>query len=148
MRFDEFVESHGLAVSPVNRFDGFLVEVRVPPGWVPFDSAVGVRVWACRDDPCLKEFRALGPAGASGGIQGLLAMQITHELGTIDSASQSRILTDRQQTLIAQLTVTARHDSPVDRSRIWLTVRAGAAPASAPAGDRGVVPVSTTRAGH
>jgi hypothetical protein len=187
MRFDEFVESHGLAVSPVNRFDGFLVEVRVPPGWEPFDSAVGVRVWACRDDPCLKEFcanavltmhrvkaaldpaevftmlveqqlqsvpgcrevrREFGPAGASGGIHGYLAMQITHELGIIDSASQSRILTDRQQTLIAQLTVTARHDSPVDRSRIWLTVRAGAAPASAPAGDRGVVPVSTTRAGH
>jgi hypothetical protein len=187
MRFDDFVKKHGLAVSPVNRFAGFIVEVGVPPGWEPFDSAAGVRVWACRDDPCIKEFcanavltmhrveapldpaevftmladqqlqsapgcrelrRELGPAGKSVGVQGLLAMQITHGLGAIDSASQSRIITAGQETMIVQLTVTARHDSPVSRAQIWLTVRPGAMAASASAGYRGVVPVITTREGH
>ncbi|BBU23410.1 hypothetical protein [Mycobacterium xenopi] len=186
MRFDEFTEKHGLVVSPVNRFAGFLVEVGAPKGWEPFDSAPGVRVWACRDDPCIDVFcanavltmhrvkapldpaevftmlseqqlqsapgchevrRELGPAGESGGIQGLLAMQITHELGAIDSASESRIITAGQETLIAQLTVTALHDSPVDRAHIRLTVRPGAAAGPAPAGYRGVVPVITTREG-
>ncbi|EUA54619.1 hypothetical protein I553_1328 [Mycobacterium xenopi 4042] len=41
MRFDEFTEKHGLVVSPVNRFAGFLVEVGAPKGWEPFDSAPG-----------------------------------------------------------------------------------------------------------
>jgi hypothetical protein len=187
MRFDEFIEKHGLAVSPVNQFAGFIVEVGVPPGWEPFDSAVGVRVWACRNDPCIDVFcanavltmhrvetpldpadvftmlaeqqlqsapacrelrRELGPAGESVGVEGFLAMQITHELGTIDSASQSRIIPAGQETMIAQLTVTARHDSPVDRAHIWLTVRPGAAAGPASAGYRGVVPVITTRDGH
>ena len=75
-------------------------------------------------------------------------MQITHELGTIDSASQTRIITAGQETLIAQLTVTALHDSPVDRAHIWLTVRPGATAAPASAGYRGVVPVTTTRDRH
>lgn len=44
MRFDEYTEKHGLAVSPVERFAGLVVEVGVPRGWEPFDSAVGVRV--------------------------------------------------------------------------------------------------------
>jgi hypothetical protein len=58
MRFDEYVEKHSLAVSPANRFAGFIVEVGVPPGWEPFDSAAGVRVWACRDDPRIDMFCA------------------------------------------------------------------------------------------
>ncbi|KAA8956415.1 LpqN/LpqT family lipoprotein [Mycobacterium sp.] len=187
MRFDEFVQKRGLAVSPVNRFADFLVEVGVPPGWEPFDSAVGVRVWANRDDPCIKEFcanavltmhrvaasldpaevftmladqqlqsapgcrelsRELGPAGDAAGVQGSLAMRIAHELGTIDSASQTRIITTGQDTLIAQLTVTARHDSPVNRAHIWLTVRPSATAGPAPAGHRGVVPAITTRDGQ
>jgi Probable lipoprotein LpqN len=187
MRFDEFIQKRSLAVSPVNRFADFIVEVGVPPGWEPFDSATGVRVWACRNDPRITEFcanavltmhrvetpldptevftmlaeqqlrsapgchevrRELGPAGESVGAQGLLAMRFTHELGAIDSASQSRIITAGQETMIAQLTVTALHDSPVDRARIWLTVRPGAAAGPASASYRGVVPVVTTREGH
>jgi hypothetical protein len=187
MRFDEFMEKHGLAVSPVSRFTGFVVEVGVPSGWEPFDSALGLWLWACRDDPCIKQFcanavltmhrveaalepaevftmlsdqqlqsapachevrREMGLAGEFAGVQGLLVMRIAHELGTIDSSSQSRIITAGQETLIAQLTVTARHDSPVDRAHIWLSVRPGATATSASAGCRGGAPVVTTRGGH
>lgn len=187
MRFADFVESHGLAVSSVDRFDGFVVEVGVPPGWEPFDSAAGIRVWVCRTDPRIDEFcanavltmhRVEAPldadevfamlvdqqlqsvptchelnhevAGATEGpgIVGVLAMQITHELGTIDSASRSRIITTEQETLIAQLTVTALHDSPVGRANIWLSVRMGTAAGSASADDRGGAPVTGMRRGH
>lgn len=90
---------------------------------------------------CHEERRELGPASESIGIQGLLAMQITHELGTIDSVSRSRIISAEQETLIAQLTVTALHDSPVERENVWLSVQMGAAPA-------GPAPVTTTRDRH
>lgn len=186
MRFDDFVEKHGLAVSPVDLFAGLVVEVGVLPGWEPFDSTVGVRVWVCRSDPCIEEFcanavltmhrveapldpaevfamlaeqqlqsapacrelhRELGPASESVGVQGYLAMQITHELGTIDSTSRTRIITAGQETLIAQLTVSALHDSPVDRAHIWLTVRPGAAAGPGPSGHHRA-PVIATRDGH
>jgi len=187
MRFDEFVQKRGLVVSPVDRFAGLFVEVRVPPGWEPFDSAIGVRVWACRDDPCIDVFcanavltmhrveasldpadvfamlaeqqvqstprcrelrRDLGPAGESVGVEGFLALQIMHELGAIDSASQSRIIPAGKETMIAQLTVTTLRDSPVDRGHIWLTVRPGAAAGPASADSCGVVPVTGTRQHH
>lgn len=90
---------------------------------------------------CYEVRRELGPAAESIGIQGLLAMQITHELGTIDSVSRSRIISAEQETLIAQLTVTALHDSPVERENVWLSVQMGAAPA-------GPAPVTTTRDRH
>lgn len=186
MRFDEFVRESGVSVSPVDRFVGFVVEVGVPPGWEPFDSAVGVRVWVCRSDPFIDVFCAnavltmhrveapLDPGEAfamlveqqvqsvpdchelrcehaaateGAGIVGLLAMQIAHELGTVDSVSRSRIITAEQETLIAQLTVTALHDSPVDRAHVWLTARPGPAASPAPAG-RHRAPVVATRDGR
>lgn len=188
MRFDEFVQTSGIVVSPVERFVGFVVEVGVPSGWEPFDSAFGARVWACRNDPCINVFganavltmhkvaapldareafamlaeqqlqsapgshevrRELGPAGECVGVQGLLAMQIAHELGTIDSVSRSRIITEGQETLIAQLTMTALHESPVKQANIWLSVRMSAAPAG-PASDNHPrkAPATTTRDGH
>jgi hypothetical protein len=187
MRFDEFVAKQGLAVSPVNRFAGFLVEVGVPSAWEPFESALGVRVWAWRADPFIEKFcanavltmhrveapldpaevftmlvhqqlqsvpkcrelrRELGPAGESVGVQGSLHMQITDKLGTIDSASQTRIITAGPETMIAQLTVTALHDSPVDRAHVWLTVQPGATALPASAGHRGGAPVTGTRDDH
>jgi len=187
MRFDEFVNKHGLAVSPVDQFAGLVVQVGVPPGWEPFDSAPGVRVWVCRSDPCLPEFcanavltmhrvgavldpakvfamladqqlqsvpgcrevrREVAAATEGAGVVGVLGMQITHELGMIDSVSQSRIITAGQETMVAQLTVTALHDSPVDRADVWLSARPGATAGAAPVGDRGVVPVTGMRDGH
>jgi len=184
MRFDEFVNKRGLAVFPVDRFAGLVVQVGVPPGWEPFDSAPGVRVWVCRSDPLVAEFcanavltmhrveaaldaaevfamladqqlqsmpgchevrRDLAVTTEGVGVVGVLGIQITHELGTIDSVSQSRIITAGQETLIAQLTVTALHDSPVDRAHIWLSVRPGATAGAVPAGDRGAVPVTGVR---
>jgi hypothetical protein len=187
MRFDEFVERHGITVSPVDRFDGLAVEVGVPPGWEPLDSGVGIGVWVCPTDLCLDEFCAnavltmhrveasLGPgevfamlsnqqqqsvpgcherhrelavASDGVGIVGVLTMQITHELGTIDSVSRSRIIATEQETLIAQLTVTALHDSPVDRENISLSVRIGGAAGPASAGGHSGTPVIGTRDGH
>lgn len=175
MRFDDFVQEHSLAVYPVDRFAGFVVEVGVPPGWEPFDSAVGARVWAWRNDPCIEVFcanavltmhrveaaldpagvfamlveqqlqaapgcreqsRELGVATEGAGVTGLLAMKIAHELGTIDSESKSRIITTEQETLIAQLTMTALTDSLVDRAHIWLKAVPGPVVSPALAGHR------------
>jgi hypothetical protein len=81
------------------------------------------------------------------GVAAALALRITNELGTIDSVSRTRIITTEQATLIAQLTVTALHDSPVDRAHIWLTVRTGAAGSPA-AGHHSGAPVDGTRDRH
>ncbi|OBI41501.1 hypothetical protein A5707_07205 [Mycobacterium kyorinense] len=187
MRFDEFVKEHNVAVFPVDRFAGYVVEVGVPPGWEPFDSATGVRVWVCRTDPRITEFcanavltmhrveaalapgdvfamlteqqlhsvpgchelhRELAAATDGPGGAGALFTQIANELGTIDSVSRSRIITAEQETLIAQLTVTALHDSPVDRAHIWLSVQIGAAADPASAGHHGGAPVTETRDRH
>jgi len=173
MRFDEFAQEHSLVVSPVDRFAGFVIEVGVPPGWEPFESAVGARVWAWRNDPCIEVFcanavltmhrveasldpaevfamlseqqlqvapkcrelrRAVAAAAEGAGIEGSLAMEIAQELGTVDSASKSRIITTEQETLIAQLTVTALRDSPVDLAHIWLKALPGPVASPAPAG--------------
>ncbi|WP_406817375.1 hypothetical protein [Mycobacterium sp. M23085] len=185
MRFDEFIDEQAVAVLPVDRFAGLVVEVAVPRGWEPFDSATGARVWVWPADPSIDVFganavltmhrveaalnpgevfamlaeqqlhsvpgctelrRELTAATEGAGVTGLLAMRIAHELGTIDSASQSRIITAEQETLIAQLTVTALHDSPVDRAHIWLSVHQGAAVAGATSQDRHRnAPLTTTR---
>jgi hypothetical protein len=58
MRLDEFVRTRGVAVSPVDGFDGFEVQVGLPLGWEPFDSATGVQVWTCRNDPRIDDFCA------------------------------------------------------------------------------------------
>lgn len=162
MRFDEFVKLHGIAVTPVDRFDGLAVDVEGPPGWEHFDSALGGRIWICRTDPRISDFcanavltmhrveasldagelfamlaeqqlqsvagchelhRELTAAADDPGTVGTLTMQITHKLGTLDSESQTRIITTGKETLIAQLTVTALHDSLVDRANVWLSVR-------------------------
>jgi hypothetical protein len=98
--------------------------------------------------PRCRELQREFTAAAEGvGMVGALAMQIAHELGTIDCASQSRIIMAEKETLIAQLTVTALHDSPVDRTRIWLTARPGPAVVPASAGPHRA-PGSGTREGH
>lgn len=186
MRFDEFIAGNGVAVSAVDRFDGFAVDVGVPPDWDPFDSAPGIGVWVCRGDPRIGQFcpnavltlnhvevpldaagvfamlseqqlqsvpgsreryRELAAATGGPGVTGVLAMQISHELGILDSVSRSRIITIEQETLVAQLTVTALHTSPVDRENIWLAVRP--APASRPpTGTDGGTPVSVKQDGR
>jgi hypothetical protein len=97
---------------------------------------------------CHELHRDLAAATERAGVAGALAMQITHELGTIDSVSRTRIITTEQETLIAQLTVTALHDSPVDRSNVWLTVRMDAAAGPVSADQHSSVPVAGTRTGH
>jgi|GEM_PF-3843274 len=181
MRFDEFVATHGVATSPTERFAGLVVEVEAPPDWELFDSALGVRVWVRRDDPCIEQFcanavltmhrlqvaldagevfamlteqqlrtvpgsrelhRELAAADGGVGMAGVLFMQINDQPGTIDSISRCRIITTERETLIAQLTVTALHESPVDRAHVRLTVRAGAVADSTSAGQVGGAPVA------
>ncbi|WP_308206731.1 LpqN/LpqT family lipoprotein [Mycolicibacterium fluoranthenivorans] len=72
---------------------------------------------------CRELHRELAAASEGAGVVGALSMEIAHELGSIDSVSRTRIIMTEKETLIAQLTVTALHDSPVDDTSIWLTVR-------------------------
>jgi hypothetical protein len=97
---------------------------------------------------CHELHRELATATDGPGVVGELAMHIAHDPGTIDSRSRSRIITTERETLIAQLTVTALLESPVDRAKVWLTVRTGAAPGSATMGHHRGVPVTRKRAHH
>ncbi|WP_082960537.1 MULTISPECIES: LpqN/LpqT family lipoprotein [unclassified Mycobacterium] len=92
--------------------------------------------------------REISAAAEGTGAAGMLTMQIAHELGTIESVSRSRIVNGERGTLIAQLTVTALENSPVDRASIWLKVRPGPSVSSTPAGHPSVSPVTATRAGQ
>jgi len=53
---------------------------------------------------------------------GTLALQVPSDQGLLDSESVTRILTAPHRTLIAQLTLTALPESPVDRNHIGLAV--------------------------
>jgi surface antigen len=88
---------------------------------------------------CVELSRALTAATDGPGAGGVLTMQIVDRLGTIDSVSRSRIITTDEETMIAQLTVTALEASPVDRAHVWLTVRSG--------GARGVISAAHHRRG-
>ncbi len=57
------------------------------------------------------------------GAAGTLVLQISQEFGIVDSISRCRIVAAEHGTLIAQLTMTALHDSPADRTGISLAVR-------------------------
>lgn len=84
-----------------------------------------------------EQHRALTPATEGPGIVGVLAIQIDDKLGTIDSLTRTRVITVDEETMIAQLTLTALRDSPANRAKIWLTVRPrdGAGP-TVPGGHR------------
>lgn len=165
MRFQDFLQENGFAASPVERFDGFVVEVGAASGWNPFDSGLGLRVWVCRNDPLINDFCAnavltmhcvdavldarevfsmlaeqqahmvpgchqllceWAAATEGAGVVGTLILDMPQTCGLIISESQSRIIATDRETLIAQLTVTALHNSPVNRSDVWLTVTKGA----------------------
>ena len=79
---------------------------------------------------CHERYRAWRPAVDGVGIDGMLSSQFDSQVGSIGSASQSRIIAPGQETLIAQLTVTALLGSPANSANIRLTVKcAGAAAA-------------------
>lgn len=66
--------------------------------------------------------RDLSDAMEGPGTVGTLALHIPSGFGLLDSESVTRILTTQQRTLIAQLTLTALPESPVDRDNIGLAV--------------------------
>ena len=161
MRFDQFLQQHGIVAVPVDQFDGFEVNVVGPQDWEVVEDRPGLRIWVWREDPYLNQFcanavltmhrvaaeldptevfamlsdeqvhlvpgcherqRSSAPADGGMGIQGLLSLQFDSEFGVIDSLLRTRIITDDDQTLIAQLTLTALHDSPVDWASIRISV--------------------------
>lgn len=182
MRFDQFLQHHGIVAVPLDQFDGFEVNVVGPHDWEAVEDRPGMRIWVWREDPFMKQFcanavltmhqvparldpsgvfamlsdeqvdlvpgcherqRTAAPADDGIGLQGLLALQFDSEFGTIDSISRTRIITTDQQTLIAQLTLTALHDSPVNWASIQMSVMPDPAPlgvASADAADTGCAP--------
>ena len=66
--------------------------------------------------------RELAHANEGPGLIGTLALHIPSDFGLLDSESVTRILTAQRRTLIAQLTLTALPESPVDRNNIGLAV--------------------------
>jgi hypothetical protein len=67
--------------------------------------------------------REFAAATEGPGEAGLLALEIDQVEGTLDSLTHTRIITTDDELLIAQLTVTALHDSRPDWSHIRLVVK-------------------------
>ncbi len=187
MRFDEFLRRESIAAVPVERFDGFVVEVEGPQDWETVESQPGVWIWAWRDDPYVERFcanavltmhrvsvaldpvevfvmlcdeqvhlvpgsherhREVRPADDGIGVEGLLSQRIETEVGAVDSVSHSRIIANERETLIAQLTVSALRESPVNWGRIGLSVvPIGAPDHSHPAAGQGGRPVTVQQGG-
>ncbi len=92
--------------------------------------------------------RSVTAATEGPGVVGLQFLEFsTEEFGRIGSASRTRIVPAGSQTLIAQLTVTALVESPVDFADTGLTVAPGDAAGPAPIGYHGTGPVATTEEG-
>ena len=88
-----------------------------------------------------EQHRVLEPATEGPGVIGTLMVEITtSEYGPIASVSRTRIIPAGPQTLIAQLTITALLDSPIDKAHIALTVAPGDAAGPAPVGYHGEAP--------
>lgn len=85
---------------------------------------------------CHEGRRTAAPADDGLGIQGQLSSYFDSEAGVIESLSSTRIIADDQQTLIAQLTLTALRESPVDWANIQMSVVAEPSPSAAPAAGR------------
>lgn len=88
--------------------------------------------------------RELSTATEGPGVTGLFVTQLTADVGAIDSVARSRIVTTDSETLIAQLTVTALHDSPVDWLQVWLTAEPGSATGPTLANRGSGIPISRT----
>lgn len=88
MRFDEFVLERNIGITPVDRFEGLVVEVGVPPGWELFDSSPGMQVWVWRDDPGIAEF----------GSNAVLTMNIVEE--PLDTVEVFAMLCEQQVQMV------------------------------------------------
>jgi len=66
--------------------------------------------------------RECAPATEGPGVVGSLGLQIPSANGLLDSVTVMRILATAERTLIAQLSLTALPESPVDRDHIGLAV--------------------------
>jgi hypothetical protein len=88
--------------------------------------------------------RALELASEGPGVVGTLMMEITtDDYGPIASVSRTRIVPAGPQILIAQLTITALLDSPIDKANIGLTVAPGDATGPASVGYHGDAPTTS-----
>ena len=71
---------------------------------------------------CRELYRNVSAATEGPGVAGTLVLQIDHGVGTIDSATRSRIISTEQETLIAELTISALHDSIPEEPQFVLSV--------------------------
>ncbi|MEI7862923.1 MAG: hypothetical protein WCJ21_09850 [Planctomycetota bacterium] len=71
---------------------------------------------------CRELYRDLAAANEGPGFAGTLVLEIDHEVGKIDSATRSRILTHEKETLIAELTITALHDAGREEPQFVLSL--------------------------
>ena len=121
-----------IAEEPLDPFEVFAMLCEQQVGMVP--GAVELH----RESAAASE----GP-----GIAGSLAMNIDSQFGTIGSVSLSRITATTRGTLIAQLTITALGDSPVNWESIWLYVKPCAPAGSTAGGQIGGFPLSAPQGG-
>lgn len=89
MRFDEYLRGNGIDAVPVEEFDGFAVQVVIPPDWELFSSAVGLRVWTSPPEEAVGGFCA----------NAVLTM---HRVGAaLNPADVFTMLSHQQQQMIA-----------------------------------------------
>lgn len=74
---------------------------------------------------CRELYRDFAAATEGPGGAGTLVLQIDHQVGTIDSATRSRIVVSGQETLIAELTITALHDPSREEPQFVLSLIPG-----------------------
>lgn len=91
---------------------------------------------------CSEIVRDFAAATEGPGVAATVVLQIDHEVGTIDSATRSRIVVAERETLIAQLTVTALHDSTRDHAQFALSMVVDQAADSTAGGHSSGAPVN------
>jgi hypothetical protein len=97
--------------------------------------------------PGIHEVHRESSVAAEGpGVRGILALVINTDIGVLECVVAARIIAADQQTLIAQLTVTALPESPVDPSAIGFGVVPAAWAGPAPTRFHGAAPSDTAEA--
>ena len=92
--------------------------------------------------------RELQDATEGPGLTGILVTQMDADVGAIDTVAWSRMITTDRETMIAQLTVTALHNSPVDWPEIWLSVETATTTGSVSVSRSGGAPVEQMPGGR
>ena len=89
----------------------------------PAETFTMLCAWNANLFPATYEYiREVEAANDGPGLLGRFAMLMNADVGVVTIESLTRIITTQQHTLIAQLTLTALAESPIDRPQIRLTM--------------------------